>query len=114
MSYCFHCDQRNKENLLLNSQIPPKAQLFDDDYVLISSQDKNIQKDYIVKISDLRKILEEEVTEALFQNIKADANIKITKLKNSILLSYDDSELKNLLNKAILEINTLKKKFQNK
>jgi hypothetical protein len=98
----------NKENLLLNSQIPPKAQLFDDDYVVISSQDKNIQKDYIVKISDLKEILQEEVTEALFQNIKADENIKITKLNNAIYLSYDDTKLKILLNKLTSEINQLK------
>lgn len=114
MNNCLHCDKTNKENLLLNSQLPPKVQLFDDDYVLISSQDKNIQKDYIVKISDLRKILEEEVTEALFANIKADKNIKITKSKNSIYLSYDDTSLKVSLNQAIADINLLKRKIQNK
>ena len=108
MSHCFECDQRNKENLLLNSQIPLKAQLFDDDYVLISSQDKNIQKDYIAKISDLRKILEEEVTEALFQNIKADDNIKITRSNNAIYLSYDDTKLKTLISEFTSEINKLK------
>jgi Mor family transcriptional regulator len=108
MNNCLHCDKTNKENLLLNSQIPPKAQLFDDDYVLISSQDKNIQKDYIVKISDLREILQAEVTEALFQNIKADDNIKINKSNNAIYLSYDDTKLKILLNKLTSEINQLK------
>jgi len=98
----------NKENLLLNSQIPLKTLLTDDNYVLITGQDKNIQKDYIAKISDLKEILKDEVTEALFQNIKADDNIKITKSNNAIYLSYDDTKLKTLLNKLTSEINQLK------
>jgi hypothetical protein len=76
--------------------------------VLITGQDKNIQKDYIAKISDLKEILKDEVTEALFQNIKADDNIKITKSNNAIYLSYDDTKLKTLLNKLTSEINQLK------
>lgn len=87
----------NKENLLLNSQIPLKTLLTDDDYILITAQDKNIQKDYIAKISDLKEILKDEVTEAFFSNITFDDNIKIQKTGNVIKISYDDTKLKIII-----------------
>lgn len=102
----------NKENLLLNSQIPLKTLLTDDDYVLITGQDKNIQKDYIAKISDLKEILKDEVTEAIFQNIQTDDNIRIERIGNTIKISYNDEKVKILINQLNKQIQQLQKNMQ--
>lgn len=101
--------ENNKENLLLNSQIPLKTLLTDDDYVLITGQDKNIQKDYIARISDLKEILKDEVTEAFFSKMIFDDNIRMQKVGGVIKISYDDTKLKIIIDQLQKTIKQLQK-----
>jgi hypothetical protein len=97
----------NKQNLLLNSQIPVKQNFAKEDYVLITAQDKNIQKDYIVEVENLQKELLANAQEQFLQNIKVDKNIKVTKSGNTLHLAYDDSAVQNLIQQNAEQIQEL-------
>ena len=97
----------NKQNLYLNKDTPVKQYIDSNDYVLLTGQDKNIQKDYIANMKTLKEIFLTEMQNGIYENIIFDKNLKVTKSGKTLYLSYNDLEIKQLIKQNAEQIQAL-------
>ena len=98
----------------LNNQVFIKNNLdLKNDYILITAQDKNIQKDYIIQGQELIDIISNRIQKQVFESIKATNSTVLTQNGNSLWITYDDATLRQLIVKNSQQVEQIAEMFNN-